>query len=62
VPRLVVMVRMIRFTHCEVAPHGDWLPSAVITVVKVTAPYGAKVPVQWLWMTHTPAVHTGGAV
>jgi len=37
-PLLVMMVRMIRFTHWEVAPQGGWLPSAVITVVKVTAP------------------------
>ena len=37
-PWLVVMVRMIRLTHWELVPHGGWLPSAVITVVKVTAP------------------------
>ena len=36
--------------------------SAVTTVVKVTAPYGVKVPVPWLLMTQTPALQTGGAV
>ena len=38
VPWRVVMVRMIRFTHWEADPQGGWLPSAVITVVKVTFP------------------------
>jgi len=35
---LVTIVRMIRFTHWNLAPHGGWLPSGLITVVKVTGP------------------------
>jgi hypothetical protein len=58
-PLLVWILRTIRLTYRDLLPHGGWLPSAMMTVVKVTLPYGLMVPVPWFLIVQRPVPQGG---